>query len=725
MRTDQYTSGTPLELHDQITHSLKLVAGPPVTAPLPVGQKRPATAGVPCPPAYPQAYNPGTLIPPISLPYYNPPMGYDSCTTSAFCRASDERMPVPPKPGWARHGHGCTCGGSTVGADCECDAQGYLGENYVPDRPPIFSGTYRPRSVYGPKATEESLIEAMLVDPKRGTEAVIQYLQQKGEVPTTSGPCWPPKPCRPIRSCGPLPGYNSCDPRWFRPHTQPRRLFWLLWTPETMPNYKLRRCIASRLNGLFDAATENPNCFAPGWRYNNAVHGPKVSQSMTPSQIASLAEVMAVEQGFPGVKSIIEANRAELEKELRKRGFEIITLKDGTQLVGGPFLVDDGTTGSWFSKAFKSVKKAVGGALKGVGDAVKSAAKTVNEKVLKPVGKFVSRNAKGAVKKLKQLDKKLGITKGLKKFAKGAGSFLKDNWPALAGIALTAVTGGAAAPLLGSLGAAGGSILPMLSKIAPSLLGGGGGAGGGGVADLIGKLGSSVLGSSGGDLGSIVSKVLGDSGTSGGLMEVLGKILGEGEGALAEAGEEIEIVAKKESAGKGTEAIAALFGGDGGLLDALGGNAKGLPDILQAAAAPVAEKAAKSGEFDFASLLANLQEMAGAMRPEGNDTLKKILASLVGAPAVARSVKRVGGVPVQAVVGATQQAALVSGMSPTNALAVGRSYGEYCSSTGACAPFNPTVEGSLRADRISSSGTSVGTPVLVALAKESCRHLAA
>jgi len=713
-RIDTFTSGSPLDRLG-INHTVKVVSGPRTFGP---------TVGMVIPVRTPDG---DVLMHPYCPSYYNPPLAYDRCSPPRPFDRCDRPSRVPSvalntcdcgNPGTCSgEGHslgGCSCqsGSGRLVKDVKPSTnRGYFGEHHIDDAGYDWQFGYNAgETVFGPKAKGDNLTpkerELALKLLEGDFDSLVTYLQDKGAIseradkPDVSGVA-PPREPRQIDAA---------------PVSVPRA-YVLIHRGAVQPTSELARLINLRLGAFFDICQRSCACKRPmtynpygsvnGLRAVRSVGAPPETEAeakLSGEQVVALSDVMMVEEGFNPAKNpkLRKIYAAALIKELSKEGLTVKGYPDGSWLVEGPPMTTDGL--------FDFVKKAV----KSVGNAVKSAAKAVKKTVIDPVSGFVKKAGSTITGGLKSIDKKLGITKGLKSFAKGAGKFLGDSWPMLAGAALTAVTGGAAAPLLGVLGGGlgGGSGLGAIGQAASSLLGGSGG----GIGDVLGKLAGGLGG--GGGIGGALSSILGSG--SGGIASVLGGVLGSGGGSLLQnLGGQITQAAQQ--APQVVDPVAALLGGQTGILGALGGNLGKLGGGALNVLSGIGQQAIKPTGFDFASLLSNLQ---GLSQTSGSGSLGGLLAADVPQQVrslLAAQLARGGGV-AGAVVRARALSGSVGGQYTAQAVAgvlasLGEtphrawSVGTHCA---ASAPTIPTVSGG------PSSPGAFGDHLLVGVVREVC-----
>lgn len=212
-----------------------------------------------------------------------------------------------------------------------------------------------------------------------------------------------------------------------------------------------------------------------GW-YNpwGQVNGPRDTvgqKKSTPSKqallnkdmIETIADTIIVSTGFNPEKNdkLRTIVQLKLESELGKRGYKSV-----------------GGFGRWIRRVGKEIGKGVkkaanvvkdvapsvllsaatGNPLGAIQSAVEATSKFVDSDIMKPMTDIVQKNAGQVLNQLSSIDKNLGITQNLKQFASAGGleSLSKQlgtnvQWPQLAGLALTAATGGGAAPVLNAL----------------------------------------------------------------------------------------------------------------------------------------------------------------------------------------------------------------------------------------------------------------------------------
>jgi len=709
MRVDQFTSGTPLQRLG-IGHAVKVVGCPP------------STTGMTIPVRTPEG---DVLIHPYCPSYYNPPLAYDRCSPPRpfdYCNRPPTIPNISMKPTCDCKNPG-TCSGTGTYGNCTCQEhpgalvhpkpstnRGYFGEHHVNDRGYDWQfGQHAGETVFGPKGKKgKKLTEKerkLALNLLTGDfDSLIEHLQGAGVISeriekAEVGGLAPPR----------VPVQIDAAP------PSVPRMYVLVHRGPVMRTNELARLINLRLGSFFDlcrrpcACPRGPMTYNPYGSVNGlgVVYGPKnaAEAKLSGEQVVSLADLMMVEEGFNPAKNpkLRKIYAAALLKELNKEGLTVRGFADGSWIVEGPYLQ---TTGGLFDF--------VGKAVKSIGKAVTSAAKAVEKAVIKPVTGFVQKAGGTIIDGIKSIDSSLGITDSLKDFVGGAGSLLGDNFPMLAGAALTAVTGGAAAPLLGALGpmlGGGGGGLGAIGQAATSLLGGGGA---GGIGDLLGKL----AGAEGG-IGGALSSILGQG--SGGLASVLGSILGSGgSSAIQQAGQQLQSAAQEVV--PAADPISALLGGQTGILGALGGNLGRLGGGALNVLAGAGSQAIQRGGFDFASLLSNLQNlsrtggagaMGGLLAADVPQQVRNLLAAQVArgggvAGAVRRARETSGHVDGQHIARVVAGVLAYFGESPQQAWSVGH----YCA---ASVPASPTVSGG----PLFPSG-DFGEQMLVGVLREVC-----
>lgn len=600
-RIDQFTSGTPLGRLG-IGHAVKVVGGPPMLVPVNTGMTIPVMT-------------PGgeKLIHPFCPSYYNPPLAYDRCSPP---RPFDTCRRPPTIPNVSMRTCNCgkpgTCSGRGTCGNCTCERnpgalvrpdkstnRGYYGEHHVNDLGYDWQfGRHAGATVFGPKKKRDKLTakeRRLALQLLTGDfDSLVEYLQTQGSIsrqvdkPVDVGGLAPPR--YPVQIDAAPPSVP--------------RMYVMVHRGAVTPPGQLARLINLRLGSFFDLCQQRSPCACPSgpMTYNpygtvnglGVVYGPKntAEAKLSSKQVVSLSDLMMVEEGFNPAKNpkMRKIFAAALVKELRKEGLTVRGYSDGSWIVEGPYL-----------RTASGLFDFIGDAVSSIGKAVGKAVKAVKKAVIDPVSGFVQKAGGTIMEGITSIDKSLGITDSLKGFLGGAGSLLGDNFPMLAGLALTAVTGGAAAPLLSALGPAlgGAGALGPIGAAASSLIGGGGA---GGIGDLLGQL----AGGSGG-IGGALSSILGQG--SGGLASVLGSILGSGGSPeIRRAGQ--QLVSAAAEVVPAADPLSALLGGQLGILGALGGNLGKLGGGALNVLAGAGSQAVRSGGFDFVSLLSNLQNLS-------------------------------------------------------------------------------------------------------------------